>query len=64
MKIELQKIPLAMVDPRWLSTETETGRKFRHLQYIADWIAGETDVVVAEDEGADDGGDEEDDVEE
>ncbi|EIW56567.1 uncharacterized protein TRAVEDRAFT_30055 [Trametes versicolor FP-101664 SS1] len=62
VKIELQKIPLAMVDPRWLSTET--GRKFRHVQYIADWIAGETDVVVAEDEGVDDGGDEEDDVEE
>ncbi|OJT15046.1 hypothetical protein TRAPUB_8396, partial [Trametes pubescens] len=54
VKVELQKIPVAMVDPRWLSTVT--GRKFCSVQYIADWIAGETDVGGGTHEGAVEGG--------
>lgn len=46
VKIELQKIPLAMVDTVWL--QGTHGKPYCSMQYIADWVEGETDIAVAE----------------
>ncbi|KAJ2986080.1 hypothetical protein NUW54_g9910 [Trametes sanguinea] len=42
-----KKITHAMLDDDWLGSEH--GSEFRSIHYVADWVAGETEVV---DEGA------------
>lgn len=53
VKIELQKIPLVMVEPGWL--KSTYGNPYRSMQYIADWVEGETEIGVGEGGGMGDG---------
>ncbi len=49
VKIELQKIPLVMVDPVWL--KSTHGNPYCSMQYIADWVEGKTEIAVGEGDG-------------
>lgn len=51
VKVELQKIPLAMLDPGWW--KSEHGKPYRSVQYIADWVAGETEKELEVEDGGD-----------